>query len=362
MAKKLSPDRTLFVVTIGLVSFGLVMLYSASAVVADAPDRSAYVLLIKQAMWAAVGLLVLLVLMRIDYRHYRRPFILYSVFGMSIAALVLVLFLPTVNDTHRWIRVSGFSFQPSELAKISLTLFLAYQLDKRKERLEDFFQGMLVPLMVIGFTSFLVLIEPDLGSAFCLLMIGFAMLFISGVPVRYLAGLFLTLVPTFFWLIFSAEYRRKRLMTFLDPFEDPLGSGFQIIQSIIAVGTGGIFGAGFMQSQQKHFYLPVPHSDFIFAVIGEELGLVGCLAIVGAFCVLMWRGFAIASKSPDGFGALLASGLTVLIVGQAFVNIGVTIAILPTTGLPLPFISSGGRSLVVMMAAVGLILSVSQQE
>ena len=279
---------------------------------------------------------------------------------MSIGALVVVLFLPTVNDTHRWVRFGQFSFQPSELAKISLTLFLAYQLDKRRDKLEDFFQGLLVPLMVTGFTAFLVLIEPDLGSAFCLLMIGSAMLFISGAPLRYLAGLFFTLVPTLFWLIFSAEYRRKRLMTFLDPFEDPLGAGFQIIQSIIAVGTGGIFGAGFMQSQQKHFYLPEPHSDFIFAVIGEELGLIGCLAVVGAFCVLMWRGFAIASKSPDAFGALLASGLTVLIVGQAFVNIGVTIAILPTTGLPLPFVSSGGSSLVVMMAAVGLILSVSQ--
>jgi cell division protein FtsW len=208
--------------------------------------------------------------------------------------------------------------------------------------------------------AFLVLIEPDLGTALCLVLIGSCLFFISGAPLRYLVQLGLVAMPVIYWLIVRVQYRRQRLLAFLDPFEDPLGRGFQIIQSLIAVGTGGIFGMGFMRSRQKLFYLPEPHTDFIFSVIGEELGLIGTLAVVGAFSVLLWRGVVIARRAPDLFGTFLAGGLTALIVGQAFINMGVTLGLLPTTGIPLPFISAAGTSLVTSMAAVGLLLAVSQ--
>ncbi len=360
MAPKLSPDRTLFVTTIGLVSFGLVMLYSASAVVAHDAHRSSYFFLVKQAMWAAVGLLLMLGLTRIDYRKLRHPMVIYGLLGFTVALLVGVLFTPPLKNAHRWIRFGLLSFQPSEIAKITLVLAMAFQLERRRDRVGDFFSGWFPSLVTVAFLAFLVVIEPDYGTGLCLVFIGMCLFFASGVPLRQLFALTIVTVPLLVWLAFSEEYRRERLIVFLDPFRDPLGKGFQIIQSLIAVGSGGIFGAGFMRSQQKLFYLPEPHSDFVFAVIGEELGLVGALLVVAAFCVLLWRGLSIANRASDAFGSFIAVGLTMMLVGQAFINMGVTLGILPTTGLPLPFISSGGTSLVTSMAAVGILLSVSQ--
>ena len=360
MAPKLSPDRTLFVTTIGLVSFGLVMLYSASAVVAHDAHRSSYFFLVKQAMWAAVGLLLMLGLTRIDYRKLRHPMVIYGLLGFTVALLVGVLFTPPLKNAHRWIRFGLLSFQPSEIAKITLVLAMAFQLERRRDRVGDFFSGWFPSLVTVAFLAFLVVIEPDYGTGLCLVFIGMCLFFASGVPLRQLFALTIVTVPLLVWLAFSEEYRRERLIVFLDPFRDPLGKGFQIIQSLIAVGSGGIFGAGFMRSQQKLFYLPEPHSDFVFAVIGEELGLVGAILVVAAFCVLLWRGLSIANRASDAFGSFIAVGLTMMLVGQAFINMGVTLGILPTTGLPLPFISSGGTSLVTSMAAVGILLSVSQ--
>lgn len=359
-AIRLSPDRALFVVTIGLVSFGLVMLYSASAVVAHDAHRSSHFFLAKQGMWAAVGLLLMLGLTRFDYRKLRRPVVVYGLLALTVALLVGVLLMPPVKNAHRWIRFGLLSFQPSELAKLALVLALAYQLDRRAERLSDFFTGWLPSLLITGFLAFLVLIEPDYGTSICLLLIGSCLFFVAGVPARQLTVLALALAPLLSWALWSEEYRRDRLLVFLDPFRDPLGKGFQVIQSLIAVASGGIFGAGFMRSQQKLFYLPQPHSDFIFAVIGEELGLAGGLLVLAGFTTLLWRGLVIANRAPDRFGAILAVGLTMTLVGQALINVGVALGIVPTTGLPLPFISSGGTSLVASMAAVGLLLSVSQ--
>ena len=360
MALKLSPDRVLFVTTIGLVSFGLVMLYSASAVVAHDAHRSSYFFLVKQAMWAAVGLLLMLGLTTIDYRKLRHPMVIYGLLGLTVALLVGVLFTPPIKNAHRWIRFGLLSFQPSEIAKITLVLAMAFQLERRRDRIGEFFSGWFPSLVTVAFLAFLVVIEPDYGTGLCLVFIGTCLFFASGVPLRQLFAIAIVTVPFLVWLAFSEEYRRERLIVFIDPFSDPLGKGFQIIQSLIAVGSGGIFGAGFMRSQQKLFYLPEPHSDFVFAVIGEELGLVGALLVVAAFCVLLWRGLSIANRAADGFGSLIAVGLTMMLVGQALINIGVTLGILPTTGLPLPFISSGGTSLVTSMAAVGILLSVSQ--
>jgi cell division protein FtsW len=205
-----------------------------------------------------------------------------------------------------------------------------------------------------------VLIEPDFGTAACFLFVGFCMFFVAGAPFRYLVGLATAAAPLLYLLIVRVDYRRDRLLTFLDPFEDPLGRGFQIIQSIIAVGTGGVLGVGFMRSRQKMFYLPEPHTDFIFSVIGEELGLLGALVLLGAFVVILWRGVVIARRAPDLFGSLLASGLTALIVGQALINLSVALGLVPTTGIPLPFISAGGSSLVASLAGIGLILGISQ--
>lgn len=360
MAVKLSPDRALFTTTVGLVSFGLVMMYSASAVVAHEAHRSSHFFLVKQAMWAAVGLLIMLALTRFDYRQLARPVVIYGLLGITVALLIGVLFTEPLKNAHRWIRLGLLSFQPSELAKLTLVVGLAYQLDKRRERLNDFVSGWLPSLVVTGLLAFLVLIEPDYSTAICLVFIASCLFFVAGVPTRQLFGLAVAAAPILFWLILSEDYRRERLFIFLDPFSDPLGKGFQIIQSFIAFGSGGVFGNGFMRSQQKLFYLPEPHSDFVFSVIGEELGLIGALAVVGAFCVLLWRGLVIAGRASDRFGSLIAVGFTMLLVGQALINMGVTLGILPTTGLPLPFISSGGSSLVTSMAAVGLLLSVSQ--
>jgi cell division protein FtsW len=360
MAIRLSPDRILFVVTIGLLSFGLVMLYSASAVVAHAAHRSSYFFLVKQGMFAACGLLLMLALTRLDYRKLRRPIVVYGLLGLTVALLVAVLFTPPIKNAHRWVRFGLLSFQPSELAKLVLVVALAYQLDRRADRLSEFLAGWFPSLLTTGLLAFLVLIEPDYGTSMCLVLIGVCLLFVAGVPLQKLAGLALALAPLLFWALWSEDYRRDRLLVFLDPFQDPLGKGFQIIQSLIAVASGGVFGAGFMRSQQKLFYLPEPHSDFIFAVIGEELGLMGGLLVLAGFTTLLWRGLVIASRAPDRFGTFLAAGFTVLLVGQAMINIGVTLGLLPITGLPLPFISSGGTSLVSSMVAVGLLLSVSQ--
>jgi len=360
MAVKLYPDRTLFITTVALVSFGLVMLYSASAVVAHDAHRSSHFFLAKQAMWAACGLLVMLSLARFDYRKLKHPAVIYGALGVTAALLVAVLFFPPIKNAHRWIRFGLLSFQPSEVAKLSLVLGLAYELDRRRARLGDFVSGWLPPLAMTGLLAFLVLIEPDYSTAFCLVFIASCLFFVAGVPLIHLAGLAVVSTPVLVWLIFSADYRRERLLIFLDPFSDPLGRGFQIIQSLIAVGSGGVLGNGFMRSQQKLFYLPEPHSDFIFAVIGEEFGLVGALVLIAGYCVLLWRGLVIASRASDRFGSLLAVGFTVFLAGQAFINMGVTLGVLPTTGLPLPFISSGGTSLVACMAAVGFLLSVSQ--
>ena len=360
MAKKLATDRTLFLTMVGLVSFGLVMLYSASAVVAHEAHQSSHFFFVKQALWAGVGLAFAALLMRMDYRRLRRPAFVYGLLALSVGLLIAVLFAPPLKNAHRWFRLGVISFQPSELAKFGLVLALAHQLTRREERLSELLAGLLPSLLITGFLAFLVLIEPDFGTAICLTAIGSCLFFVAGAPFRYLVGLAATAAPVAYLLIVRVDYRRERLLAFLDPWEDPLGKGFQAIQSLLAVGTGGLAGRGFMQSRQKLFYLPEPHTDFIFAVIGEELGLLGALAVLAGFLLILWRGVVIARAAPDRFGTLLAAGLTAMIVVQALINISVVLALLPTTGIPLPFISAGGTSVFFSLAAVGLLLAISQ--
>ena len=360
MARKLSTDLSLVAVTVALLGLGLVMVWSASHALAEERQGNAYHFLVKQVLWTVLGLTAMVAALRMDYRKLRRPAVVYGVAGVTTLLLILVLFLKPVNDVHRWIRVGGLSFQPAELAKLAIILFLAYHLERRADRVNEFLPSLFPALLLLGWFSFLVFIQPDLGSAATLCLTGCVMLFLAGVRLRYFATLAILGLPLLYQAVMAAAYRRDRIEAFLNPWSDARGAGYQIIQSLIAVGTGGVTGLGLMEGRQKLFYLPYPYSDFIFAVIGEELGLLGATAVVAAFVIFLWRGLRAAWKAPDDFGRYLAAGLTLAVVLQAFVNMSVVLGLVPTKGIPLPFISAGGTSLVFTLAGVGLILNVSQ--
>ena len=359
MAKKLSTDLTLLAVTVALMGFGMVMVWSASSALAQDRHGSATYFLVKQALWGVIGLGCLVAALRIDYRVLRRPAVVYSLLLASTLLLIVVLFLRPVNETHRWIRAGALSFQPAELAKLSIVVYLAFHIERRAERVNDF--TLLFPgLLLVGWFAFLVLIQPDLGTAFCLVLTGAVMLFVAGVRLRYFAVLALPALTALYAAIAAVPWRIRRVFVFLNPWADPQGAGYQVIQSLIAVGTGGLTGVGLGEGRQKLFYLPYPYSDFIYAVIGEELGLIGAAAVVLAFVVILWRGLRAAWSAPDDFGRFLAVGLTLSVVLQALINVSVTLGLLPTKGIPLPFISAGGSSLVFALVAVGLVANVSQ--
>lgn len=360
MARKLSSDKWLFGVTIALVMFGLVMIYSASAVLAMEKYGSPFYYVIRQTIWFAISLAAMWVMMQVPYRRWNHRTIVYGLLGVSFVLLVAVLFGPKVANVHRWFRVGPLSFQPAELAKFPLLLFLAHHLAKRQDQIESFWTTILPVLLVSGQMAFLVVMEPDLGTAIMFLGITCALLFFAGMPIRYFVGLALPVIPAFYFLVMNVEYRRARVLAFLNPDANAQDSGFQILQSLIALGSGGTQGVGLADGFQKLFYLPQPHTDFIFAIIGEELGLIGASCLVVAYLFFLWRGLRIGWKAPDPFGQFLATGITVMIILQALINISVVIGLLPTKGLPLPFISSGGSSLLINMMAVGAMLNISQ--
>ena len=362
MPRKLRPDTWLFGGAVVLLSVGVVMVYSASAIVAAERFHDPYFFLKKQVFWALLGALALWLALRLDYR--RLEGLVVPLLLVAGVLLVLVLVPPlgqAINGTRRWIRLGPVSFQPAELAKLALVVYLAAFLARRRDALGDFRRGLLPPLAVAGVLAALVLAQPDLGSCLTLVALTFALLFLAGGRVRHLALVLAPALPLLAVAVWAAPYRIRRVTTFLDPWSDPRGSGFQIIQSWLAFGNGGLLGQGIGGSQQKLFYLPEAHTDFIFAIVGEELGLVGALAIVGLFVVLAWRGLRIGLRAPEPFGAYLALGITLLIATQAIVNLGVVTGLLPTKGLPLPFISFGGSALLVTMLATGVLLNISQQ-
>ena len=363
IGRDLSVDKVLLAVVLGLTLFGVVMVYSASAVLAQRNYGSQFYFLARQGMWAVVGLIAMAIGMSIDYRHYHRPVVVKGLLVVTLLLLMAVFLFPAHRSTHRWIRYEGvlsvLSIQPAEISKLAMVAFLSFFLCARSTQL-DMFKRTFLPAALVGATLIgLVALEPDLGTALALVAIFTGMLFQAGVPLRYLASLGLLTLPALVYMLL-VPWRFQRIMDFLDPWENQTGSSFQIVQSLIAVGSGGSSGLGFAQGKQKLFYLPAPHTDFIFSVIAEELGLLGAATVVLMFALLAWRGFRAAKFAPDMFGQLFAVGLTTMIAVQALFNVSVTLSLVPAKGIPLPFISSGGTSLAISLFAAGVLLNVSK--
>ncbi len=359
MAKKLVFDRVLFATVVLLTGLGLVMVYSASAAIARARGHAVNPFLVKQAAAALVGFLGMAIAMHVDYRRFKEPRVVYALLGGVLTLLVAVLFAPELNSTRRWFFLGGLSIQPSELAKLALIPFLAYQIERKLDRVNS--RDLLLPAAAVtGLMAGLIVLQPDLGTAALLIATAATLLFLAGLSWRFVAVGLAVALPVLWFLVISVPYRRARLFAFLEPERDPLGAGFQALQSLIAVGSGGVFGLGPGDSVQKLYFLPYPHSDFIFAIVGEELGMIGAVAVIGLFAVLLWRGLRAGWRAPDPFGRFLGWGFVAVLVLQALINISVTIALFPTKGIPLPFISYGGSSLVVSLTACGALLNVSQ--
>jgi cell division protein FtsW len=362
LARKLKIDRVLFTATLLLICVSVVMVYSASAVVALERFQQPYLFLTKQALWSVLGLAVLVVAMRVDYRTYRNEAFIWCLLGTVVLMLVVVLFGAPVNGTRRWFGIGGLGIQPSELAKVACVFFTALILERRMHRIDELSYSLLPIGLIVSLVVALILLQPDFGTSISLALVVAVMVFAAGLHYRYFVGLALVALPAIYVVLVAAPYRRRRLLAFWDPWADPLGDGFQIIQSLVAVGTGGVFGRGLMGGVQKLFYLPEPHTDFIYAVIGEELGLIGATAILLCFCVIAWRGLRISARAEDTFGSFVALGLTTMIAAQAFVNISVVLGLMPTKGIPLPLVSFGGSSLLINLLGMGVLLNISQHE
>lgn len=360
MARKLLPDKWLFAATVGLALFGVVMVYSASAMLAQSENHSQYFYLIKQAIWTAIGLAVMFVMMQIDYRHWKNRKLVYGMLVLTTLMLMAVFAFGKVNGAHRWIRLSGFSIQPSELSKLTLAIFLAYFLEKRAGEETDFWRTFVPCALITGTLAFLIVLEPDLGTALMLAVLFFVTTYTAGVRRMHLGLAAAPALVGVAGLLILVPWRMRRLVTFWDPWADPQNGGFQVVQSLLSVASGGTNGLGFAQGKQKMLFLPFAHSDFIFAVVGEELGLVGALGVLLVFGLFLWRGIRTTMLAPDRFGMLLSLGIVVVIVAQALFNISVVLSMVPTKGIPLPFISYGGSSMVPTLAAVGILLNISQ--
>ena len=361
MPRRLVPDMWLFGAALVLVSIGVVMVYSASAILAADRFGDPHYFLKRQLFWALLGLGGLWAALAVDYRVLER--VALPLLGVAALLLVLVLvpaFGQAINGTRRWLRLGGVSFQPVELAKLAFVIYLARFLSRRGEAVQGFWGGAVPPAVIGGVLAALVLRQPDLGNSLTLLALAFTLLFLAGARPRHLLLLAAPALPLLAVAVYLAPYRWRRILAFLNPESDPRGSGFQIIQSFLAIGSGGLLGRGLGGSKQKLFYLPEPHTDFVFAVIAEELGLIGGVTVVALFMVLIWRGLRAGLRAPDRFGAYLALGLTTMLATEALVNLGVVTGSLPTKGLPLPFVSFGGSALFMTLLSTGILLNISQ--
>jgi len=361
MAKRVGVDKWLFGVTLMLVVTGLVMVFSASAVIAQQNTGSPYHFVVLQSIYAAFGLIVMTLLMKVDYRYYNSPNVVFPAIGITTLCLLIAFFMHDSHGAHRWIRLGPLSFQPSEIAKPVLVLFLAWFLQDRMASIEDF-RGTILPAALPSLIFIaLILKEPDLGTAMVCAAVTALMLYLAGMNLRYLGYAAVLSAPVLYFMLFRVKWRRDRILAFLNPESDPLGKGFHIIQSLIAVGTGGIRGLGYMDGRQKLFYLPEPHTDYIFANIAEELGLIGAIFVIALFITLGYRGMRAAILCKDPFARFLAFGITATLLIQAFFNISVVLALVPTKGITLPLISYGGTSLFIMLASLGVLLNITRE-
>jgi cell division protein FtsW len=362
MSRKLTYDTPLFGAAMLIVVIGLVMIYSASAMIATQKigAGAAYYFLTRQCIWLLAGGSVMLALMHVDSSLLRDRRVLAALLGFVLLLLVIVLFQPPINGKHRWIVTPLFQVQPSELAKPVLILFLAAFLARREERINELSSTLLPIGCVLGLFGSLIVLE-DFGTTATIMLVAAGMIFAAGISWSRVAIFAVTLIPAGGMLAFSAAYRRDRLFTFMNPEADPLGKGFQAMQSLIALGTGGLRGLGIGNGRQKLFFLPEPHTDFIFSIIGEELGFIGAIALVALFAFLAWRGFRVTVGAHGRFEFYAALGFTLLIALQALINVSVALCLLPTKGIPLPLVSYGGSSLISSLVAVGMLLNFSQQ-
>ena len=355
-------DSTLLLLAVTLTCLGVVMVFSSSCIMAGEKYGDALFFLKKQAQFAFVGSLLMLVTMYVDYECWRKMAIPLLLLGICLLGL---LFVPGMGvkagGAARWLRLPGVTVQPAEFVKLGLVLYLASSMTRKKEKIQSFTFGFLPYILVLGLILGLLLMQPDLGSSMIIAGVAVVMLLLAGVRWRYVLPVIIAALPAIYFLIMSVDYRRRRILAFLNPWEDPYDTGFQIIQSMIAFGNGGALGKGLGVSEQKLFYLPEAHTDFIFSVIGEELGLMGVLVICGLFLVLVLRGLRVALYAEEPFARYLAFGLTLLLGLEAFVNMSVCLGLLPTKGLALPFISYGGTSLVASLVAVGILLNISSR-
>jgi cell division protein FtsW len=362
MAKRVGVDKWLFFTTLVLIVTGLVMVFSASAVVDQARYHSAYGFVLTQGVWALAGVFAMLVLMHVDVSYYNSPKFIYPAICVTTLLLVLVFLMPGSHHTHRWIRFgSFFTFQPSEIAKPILVLFLAWFLHNRLGAIRDWRRTLLPAAVIPLLFTVLVVAQPDLGTALVLAGVSALLLMLAGMEWKYLLGVVCAAMPVLAALLLWVPWRRERMLVFLNPESDPQGAGYHIYQSLIAVGTGGLTGRGYMEGMQKLFYLPEASTDFIFANIAEELGFIGAMFIVLLFVTFGVRGLRTAFRSRDPFARLTAFGISISILLQAFFNISVVLSLVPNKGIPLPLISHGGTSLFCTLASIGILLNISRQ-
>ncbi|MGI6092588.1 MAG: stage V sporulation protein E [Veillonellaceae bacterium] len=356
-----SPDFIIFFAVIALLAIGVVMVYSSSAVSAYVNFQDSYYFLKRQIIWVTLGLLAMILTMNIDYHAWRK--LAKPVMLVTIVLLILVL-IPgmgrVVNGARRWLGFGSLYMQPSEIAKLSMVLFCASSLALRQDRITSFVKGVLPQLLVLLVVFGLILKEPDLGTALAIGGTVFVLLFTAGAKISHLVSLGVAGVSGIIAAIIVEPYRMKRLLAFSDPWADPLDTGYHIIQSLYAIGSGGLFGVGLGRSREKFLYLPEPHTDFIFAILGEELGFIGTITVIILFFLFAWRGLKVAISAPDIFGSLMAAGITTMIIIQALMNIAVVTASMPVTGIPLPFLSFGGSALIFTLSGVGILLNISR--
>jgi cell division protein FtsW len=357
-------DRTLLFTVFLLLVISVVMVYSSSSVVALTSYNDSAYFMKRQLMWAALGLALMAITMRLDHRFLSDQRVVLALVVISLALLGATL-VPglgkMVNGSRRWLRLGMFSFQTSELAKFALVVYLSYYINKKGERLRDFKNGLVPAYIVTAVFMAIAALQPDFGSAVTLACVAGIMLFAGGANMLHMGGTILAALPVLYFAVVLKAYRWRRITSYLNPWEDQDGAGYQIIQSFLAFGSGGVFGRGLGEGRQKLLFLPERHSDFIYAVIGEELGFIGALAVIVLFLIILWRGVKIALASGDPFSRHLALGITFLITVQSVVNMGVVTGLLPTKGIALPLVSYGGSSLVVSMAALGVLLNISRE-